>query len=359
MKHEQNLLIKPHGSLFFRDGSAFQKGMNNWLTSKYMPNPSTFYGAVCTALLNQNKLTDLADILQNKNRRAEIEPLLERQLVLLGSYIYASGECLIPAPRDLFTDEKQWCQGQYQNGLLYSPEGFKSDSSEYFISIADYMDYYQTGKTNRIRYYHKNKIWKKNTKAGIEIDKRTRLVKESHLFILDMAEFCQKDDGYILKICCEMPLDRAIITLGGEKKTAFAAELEGGYITKQMEKYQKKICMGSRIRLLFTSPLLMKKQDLSVNQRFLSELFGTSVKLLAAAIGSLESSGGYNMAAGVQRETFYAIPAGSTLLLESDEFVSKQFGEIIDLLEHSVQNAIQLHRGFGRFLITEYEGEYE
>lgn len=354
----QTIMLKPESTLFFRDGNIFDKEQTNWLSSKKMPYPSTFYGAVSSALLRQGKLKSVQEAIENNKKSSEINKELESQLKIKGIYIYDNGDCWLPAPRDLFQHEYgHWCIGNYRNELLYIPEYCNVNAEHFYISMNDYINKYATGRYDRIKLRSENEIWRTSNKVGIEIDTKKRLVKESHLYILDMIEFAQEDSAYLLKFESDEELDKDIVLLGGEKRTAAAHKFTNKYIESQFKQYENEFCNGDKIKLLLTSPLLFSCKPSELSKK----LFNGKITVDTIVAGKTEKIGGFDIVDAKQKQMLTGISEGSVLRLHSEDFKEKTYKDVGLFIEKCMTEIVENRtRGFGRFILTEYrEGKNE
>lgn len=359
----QLLKITPMSELFFRDGITMKQGTSNWLISKAIPNLSVFYGALISLQLRKGELGDILELIkksvQEKNKK-EIQDIIDIKLrekvKIHGIYLVADRELYMPAPLDLFYNEKEKVKkGEYKNGLIYPPETEELDEvwergDEKFIRLFHYDEKYRENNMENIKLYDSSKFFSYYHKVGLTIGDN-RVNEEGNLYFADMVTFAKKDMGYILDVEWDETLsdlpEEEIIQLGGERKAALIEELrENSWEYEQWQELRKQEaqCQTDRlVKIVFTAPFLLPEGEnniISENE--------TMVKIVASSMKKTDYIGGYNMAIEEQRKMRRAIPAGSIFLLEINEKIQ---GSIYDYIKKKL-NQKKTDKEFVSFLVV-------
>lgn len=363
----QLLKITPMSELFFRDGITMEQGTSNWLISKVIPNLSVFYGALISLQLRKGEFGDILELVK-KSSQAEnkkeiqdkIDIKLRERIKIHGIYLVADRELYMPAPLDLFYNEKETVKkGEYKSGLIYPPEMEKVDEvwergDEKFIKLFHYNEKYRKNDMENLRLYDSNNFFSYYHKVGLTIG-NNRMNIEGDLYFADMVTFVKKDMGYVLDVEWEEPVsdlaEEEVIQLGGERKIALIEELredsweyeQWQELRKQEEQCQTECTIEGLVKIVFTAPLLLPEEEnniISENEK--------KVKIIVSSMKKTDYIGGYNMAIGEQRKMRKAIPAGSVFLLEIREKIQ---GSIYDYIK-KILNQKNTDKEFVSFLVV-------
>ena len=361
----QLLKITPMGELFFRDGTTMEKGTNNWIVSKAIPNLSVFYGALTSLQLRSGKFSDILELikeLSNTEKQEEkikiqnkIDIKLREKIKIYGVYLTSEKDLYMSAPLDLFYNEKgEIKKGEYKNGLIYPPEIEKNDevwerADDKFIKVFDYKEKYIKNDLEHIEVYDNNMFFSYYHKVGLTIGDN-RVNEEGSLYFADMITFTKKDVGYILDVEWqdEAPnfTKEKMILLGGEKKTALIEELsedneeykQWGALTRQVAKSQ----IDEFVKIVFTAPFLLPEGSNDI-------IDDDAIEVIAASMKKIEYIGSYNMTIEKQRKMRITIPAGSVFLLKIKKKEQIQ-GAIQDYIKRKL-NQKETDKEFVSFLV--------
>lgn len=124
---------------------------------------------------------------------------------------------------------------------------------------------------------------------------------------------------------------------------------------KDVREYNKKKSSSENLKLIFTTPFIMK------NEKSLeSVLKEKGISVLSKIIGKPETVGGWDMAKNKPKELKKVIPEGSLYLLKSSQFKSNMNEQNKKLLSEILSDVIvQKHRGFGSFILANEEAVYD
>lgn len=202
------LKIDPCDSLFFGTGKQFNFGDNDFIDSKTMPYPSVFFGAIFTAILTKND--EFRKAFLNKKEPDHKEILKIGQIYL---YNEAENKIYIKAPCDIFLDETGDISiGEFKenNKLTSSSFKFYLDSpvdnrgrghlynmaTEDYIEIGDLYDSYMRKQEKCIDIINEEKIFSKETKIGIAINKDKKAVEKDKLYKVQQISFVNDNYSY-------------------------------------------------------------------------------------------------------------------------------------------------------------------
>ena len=356
--------IKPSDTLFFRDGFTFKIGLNNYLQSLDVPYPSVFYGAIFSAILRQggftyikNKINGIKEIENVKAKKVESDKLnscLKETFKIDDIYLYdeIENEIFIHSPLDIFYNDYMKKIGEYdiENHTFNSPEDeidkFKR-ADDSFIKVHDLIKYYAENNMKDIELYPKKYFFNKYIKTGITIDQDSKTAKDKHMYRIDMTEFCDKKFSYLLK--CEIDskkidLKNDIVRLGGESKlAAFTHTFKNLDVINEIKNfYENTTIKENKLKVILTSPMI-------IDDKKYNDLKNDQIRI--AVTGKPNYVGGFDMAARHKKEMRKAIPSGSVLIVEDDNFIGKKIEKIkIEFLE-SLQERF---RGFGSTIIVPF-----
>lgn len=336
------LKIKPLDNTFFRKGDPFNKDINNHLESMDTPYKSTIFGAIFTALLTENDgfRQEFFDD-KNKSYYREIKEIL----VIKNIFLYNGFNLYIKAPLDLFIDEEKQVfnvkQGEFRKYdfisnlpfkyLLENPDNDYTRVDDYYISLNDFLKKYKKQKIFNIRLKHKDKIFIKNTKIGIGLDKESYTTTEGQLYSLAETEFCNNKWSYIVEyeidneIECSVEnhkseindLKSGYLKLGGENKVCKYTEIDKDSLDKLREFNENKTNLDTDlIKVLLLQEVYFKKN--------IREIFNenSSLKILGISNPKPIYIGGYDMQEKAAKTMYKGYPAGTIFLLEKNKSVN-------------------------------------
>ncbi|MBS5825358.1 MAG: CRISPR-associated protein Cmr3, partial [Clostridium argentinense] len=198
------LKIKPYDNTFFRLGNNFEFKISNVIQTKNVAYPSTFFGAIFTAILvNNDKFRN--KFLSISENTDHLEILNIKQIYL---YDEKQGVVYIKAPKDIFVNNSEVKFGNFKK-IKYGESSIKYDyyleepngnelerADKYFVSINEFYGKYRYKLLQKSDLKHEDEIFKKNIKTGIALDKCTGTVKESLLYTIEQTEFKNITENY-------------------------------------------------------------------------------------------------------------------------------------------------------------------
>lgn len=357
------LKIEPWDTVMFRDGTLLDKKTSNYVESRFFPYPSVFYGAICTSLMENGYLNEVHKTLLERNTTT-LEDVLKENLKIRQIYLEMENEIYLPAPRDLMVNEDGDIRdSDFQKGLLYTnpqlQEKVKPASGKY-ISLYEFMTCYDISEKEEIYLKNQQEFAGEYQKTGIELEDNKKIAKKEHLYFTTMRDYTYKNTCFLIEAEIHDEISkgfRANILLGGEARMArlelFLGSLDEYH--KDVREYNKKKSSSENLKLIFTTPFIMK------NEKSLeSVLKEKGISVLSKIIGKPETAGGWDMAKNKPKELKKVIPEGSLYLLKSSQFKSNTNEQNKKLLSEILSDVIiQKHRGFGSFILGNEEAVYD
>ena len=357
------LKIEPWDTAMFRDGTLLDKKTSNYVESRFFPYPSVFYGAICTSLMENGYLNEVHKTLLERNTTI-LEDVLKENLKIRQIYLEMENEIYLPAPRDLMVNEDGDIRdSNFQEGLLYTnpqlQEKVKPASGKY-ISLYEFMTCYDISEKEEIYLKNQQEFAGEYQKTGIELEDNKKIAKKEHLYFTTMRDYTYKNTCFLIEAEIHDEISkgfRANILLGGEARMArlelFLGPLDEYH--KDVREYNKKKSSNENLKLIFTTPFIMKKE-----KSLESILNEKGISVLSKIIGKPETAGGWDMAKNKPKELKKVIPEGSLYLLKSSQFKSNTNEQNKKLLSEILSDVIiQKHRGFGSFILGNEEAVYD
>lgn len=359
------LKIKPKDNLFLSGGKNFNKGESTWLSTRFVPYPSVFYGAICSLMLSLNKERRKSYINNCKNSS---DP---RKYLTIGNvYLYNDKykHYYIPAPLDVFykrdnadithiskimkVDDNVKTSARMKY-LFNLPQNSKRCDGM-FISLNTFYSSYYYGE-NDIDILNLNDITTNSYKVGIQRNENYT-AKDEHLYRIDLTEFVDDDDNswsyaveYELNTQkCETwwedgrdHLNKGYLKLGGESKVC-------KYLSGDICNYSfpKDDCYYEYVKLILMSPLVIKDENVRLKD----------VDIIAASTGKSNSIGGFDLQLNTAKPMFNAFPEGSVFVLDIRKLKDRRVEKVQEYIarEEIFKNQSS---GFGKFRIVPLKDE--
>lgn len=380
----QLLKIKPYDNTFFRLGNNFEFKISNVIQTKNIAYPSTFFGAIFTAILaNNDEFRE--KFLAIKSNTDHLEILNIEKIYL---YDEKQGMTYIKAPKDIFVNNnkvefgkfkeiKDWESSMSYPFYLEEPEGNEVERADhYFVSIKDFYDKYRYKVLNSIDLKHEDEIFIKNIKTGIALDNSRGVVKESLLYTIEQTEFKNITDRYhgnnwsfvveykinhnVLKKY-RYPqiedLNKGELKLGGETKVGSYEAIENSDINEFNELMSNKrkediLKPGEKLKVILIS-------DSYFNKSF-TELFNNNIEILALVNDKPIYIGGYDVAKNKEKAMHKGYSAGTVLLLKNKSCKDINIIEYLDTkltnkLKNELSECINLKNGFNQYIYVKGE----
>jgi CRISPR-associated protein Cmr3 len=357
--------------------------------SMFPPLPSTFYGALRSAVLAQhNKSID-----DFHSRKKPYDDLPEVGTPDQMGTLSISGPCLaqknedfedfdlyMPAPAHLTCEKeasdrfhllfpsendiiaKDCADLDCQLHLVQGPESTIVQSFNDFLSSNDTAYVLRKKCPEQQKNKQKNNaLFKTFWQVGLERD-RSRNTKEGQLY---SAGHYQMPDaaGFYLKVSNMPDMTSGILKLGGEWRAAAYEKIaeQAPFNNALIDDIAEKITKNKRFLLWLITPAIFNNAylpDFLDTRTLEGRLNGIAVKLIACQTKSKSFVGGFKLGKGGSGESkkgYYAVPAGSVYFFECldslDRDAAIQFvnNQMFETIKPQKNNAAQ--QGFGTTLI--------
>jgi len=359
------LFIRPNDVLFFRDGRPFDAGSDNTARMIFPPSPTTFYGAIRSAIMSQQnvnfselklsgKLSDsLTEVaIDNNNRTLTISDFgLARKRS-------DSIERVFPVPADIVKEKEK------ENFYIVAPvlrdnyaTNFPNESllplnakeqsnkileacSEYFLNENGLTAYLLNRTLNKDHFIKKEKVYTPDNRVGIKRNNKTFSSEEGFIYSLEFAYLNKKyglsneEFGFILEINSQLlsanTIDLKSLRLGGESRSAFYEIVEKWKEIPQPE-------INNRIKLILLTPAIFENgwipdglTEINIdNKKVLQgEINGAKIKLISVAVERYSGIGGWDILKGRSKPLKRAVPAGTVYFFETADEKGFNINEI-------------------------------
>ncbi|EQC1534737.1 type III-B CRISPR module-associated protein Cmr3 [Clostridium botulinum] len=376
------LKIKPYDNTFFRLGNNFEFKISNVIQTKNVAYPSTFFGAIFTAILTNNDKFRNKFLSINKNTD-HLEILNIKQVYL---YDEKQDMVYIKAPKDIFANNKEVKFGKFKEikgwescisypYYLEEPEGSDLERADYyFISIIEFYDKYKNKVLYNSDLKHEDEIFKKNTKTGISLDNSTGIIKESLLYTIEQTEFKNITENYhgsdwsfVVEYDINNDflkknhypkiedLDKGELKLGGETKVCTYEVIENSDINE----FKSKMCEdvlkpGEKLKVILTSDSYFTESE------SFTKLFNDDMKFLALVNDKPIYIGGFDVKENKEKAMYKGYSAGTILLLLNKSGKDINIKKYLDMrlankLENRFYKSINLNNGFNQYIYVKGE----
>ena len=333
------IFIKPEDTLFFRDGRPFERGIESFARSVFPPYPSVFYGAIRTASILAN--ATLFSYTNNESLKNAVGD--ESKLGALeigGPFIrHEDGQVFVPLPFDVLMQDNgdlfkvspkdcDFCSNLPFSIRFATPsEGKEGKYEEYFVNLADLIEYYLFRFDNRViktSLKEVGKIFGFEYKVGIKTNRVSGTAQEHYLY---SAAHIRMRDGYGFLVYVEndggfLP-DEGDLRLGGDARTAHFQKLEGELLLSLREKIKSSVT-GKYLKFVLLTPAVFEKgwypDFLNAENGSLKGHFnGLTLQLASAVLGKPVYCGGFDIKRKHPKAMKRAVPAGSVYFFEVTE----------------------------------------
>lgn len=363
------LQIKPNDNLFLGEGKSFNKGESTWLSTKFIPYPSVFYGAICSLLLSLNEVRRKSYIKNTYGQDEKFDSKSDpRKYLTIGNmYLYNAKDkhYYIPAPLDIFykKDNTKFIQigklikiddniktSMEMKYLFNSPKSSERCDGM-FISLNTFYSSYYEGE-NDIDILNLNSITTNSYKVGIQRNENYT-ARDEHLYRLDLTEFLEdkyNDWSYVVeyelnKLDDESwwkdgkdHLHKGYLKLGGEGKVCkyFSRNIDTEHYLSIEDRSNY-----DYIKLVLMSPLVIKDNSIALKD----------IEIIAASTGKPYSIGGFDLHLNRPKPMFNAFPEGSVFVLDIRKLEDKTIKRVE---EHIKKQELFKNQdsGFGKFRIV-------
>ncbi|MGB0525031.1 MAG: type III-B CRISPR module-associated protein Cmr3 [Flammeovirgaceae bacterium] len=349
------LQLTPQDTLFFRDGKPFTMGEDNWGQSNFPPLPSTLYGALRSWYARHQNI-----------KLSEIEEATKDIQIQRLAYII-NGQVCYPLPNDIVgikhksqDEEKEEKEAkQYRCvQLILSKAGLSSVAHQELLTHSEGVEgvangmirqkdlkKYLNGTCHELHAYKLSDWIQTEMKVGIQISRKTGMVKEGHLYKMGLQR--PKQFSFLLDV--QFPNNDFAIPqndfmhLGGERKLVFVQKYTGPPLVKSHALDEH----DTRFKLHLYSPVFLGE-----GQPLLPELEG-KIELLTTALGKSFRQGGFDMKQRKPKTTSTYLPAGSVFYYK---FTVPPSSETLSYLSQlSSVSDIQKKEGLGLCFIAKVD----
>lgn len=369
------LLLRPVDTFFFRDHRPLALGEDAKATGLFPPRPGTVYGALRSAYIHRHG--DFHSFAKGA------DPFLKRwmgtpdqpgEFSLRAVWLWDGTGGVLPIPLDVQVvkeeEKEQKKEVAYPLTLQQEEPALASDRTAWRLyGTQDRKSASATGA------YVREAVWKEHIllqgefpvgraghwlvqepKVGIARDERTRRVLDGMFYRMPMLRFNDHDGlkgSGLLVLCDRAPSfeDIQYVQLGGEMRPWHLERIQREVNLFSVEEEQrivnqlKKTGIG---RIILLTPAIWLQgarpgcYDPQTGELYLPD--GLRVKLLTAAIGRPLVVGGWDIVRNRPKERFYAVPAGSVLVVKVRPEDAERFVEQVQRVKWTDALA---HEGYG------------
>ncbi|WP_055666014.1 type III-B CRISPR module-associated Cmr3 family protein [Desnuesiella massiliensis] len=342
------LKIKPYDNTFFRLGNNFEMRISTVIQSKNIAYPSTFFGAIFTAILANNDVFR-EKFLSKKANNDHFKILSIKQIYL---YDEKQRTAYISAPKDLFIGNNI-SYGSFKRleeneaSILYSsyleePEGDELERTDnYYVNIKDFFPKYRYKILQKRDLKHENDIFIKNLKTGIALDKGTGTVRESCIYTIEQTEFKDSEENhwnFVVEYDINNDfvreyydnieiknLDKGHLKLGGESKVCSYEIIDNKSIASfRLEQRDEILKPEEKVKVVLTSDSYFKE--------CLEKSFNDEIKIQALVNDKPIYIGGFDLVKNKEKVMYKGYSAGTVILLQNtsnndvniNEYLSKK-----------------------------------
>lgn len=355
------LKITPYDTLFFRDGKPFEKNTSNYLKSLKIPYPTTFHGAIFTALLSQNDEFRAFFIRKkaHEKKRCLYDTLKIKHVLLYEEY---NKHFYIRSPKDIYISSNKVKMGTLKKvkstdeshylKYLEEPIGDFERCDHHFVNLYNFNSNYTNDFFKTINFLDETDVFYSEYFTRVQLNYGSKTSEEGQLFTIEQVGFKNNDfkkkwsylveyeidDKYLSDIgFSDIRFDRGHLKLGGEAKVCRyeSIDLRGETALEIFDNHQKdQAKAGTMIKVVFTTDVIFS--SIKWNAFFELESLITSKPIFF---------GGFDLAEGKAKRMQSGYGAGTVLLLRVKQDISSELGNYLEsLLTANYTN------GFNRFM---------
>ncbi len=351
--------LTPLDTIFFRDGSPFTMGQENWGQSRFPPPPSVVYGALRSRYLAEHpeRLPDAG---------GPDDPTGEAQLTAF--HLRDASGPLFPMPLDLVATEdanpqragtevtrlRRTTMPSGAAGLGRSPDVLSHPETVETVreSVVDRfaLDEYLAGERGPFNSFHlyEDDLVHREPKIGLRMDRTARAADDGFLYRVGLHRL---DDEVSFGVGIgNLSLDdEGLLKLGGESKPARFERLSDTPPVPAPPREQ--IATRQEFVLYLATPAIFRQGWLPGEldpDTLRGTIRGTTLSLRAAAVGKPGAVGGWDMKAGAPKPMNRTVPAGSVYHFAIQEGSAD---DVIEGLHDERISDIRASAGFGHALV--------
>ncbi|GCD78004.1 type III-B CRISPR module-associated protein Cmr3 [Thermaurantimonas aggregans] len=350
---KKTIHIEAIDTLFFRDGKPFSMGEDVWADGIFPPLPSVIYGALRSAYMFQQGITDPTQVIENT-----------KNFILHNIYLLIDNTPYFTMPLDLvkFKDKDE---NEAKKIYFLKREPFNTGSNEcpeiLYTPLRKKVDELNKGILSKNRFVHYlnyneseifadslSKYITSEPKIGIGRDNNSRTTSgeaEGKMYRVNMQRLDNAEKNK-LKIAVEYENltldDTGIVRFGGENKSVFYKHIDQSQVPNLHLKTEN--LKSDILRVYLNTPAILENGYCP--KAFLNS---NDFELLTYAIGKPLFAGGFDMAKQAPKPMYKAVPAGSVYYLKA-----KNPQQVFEhLYQNNPFNEIEgfEKQGFGKFYI--------
>ena len=379
------LFLQPNDTFFFRDGRPFTKGDQSEGHSIFPPLPSTVLGALRTAYIAE--FGDLYRFYSDKMKNMIGTPdSLCNAIRLRGVFLANSRDnwldLFFPVPLDLVYKENEKRKNNtplhllapksknfesndaIDNPLSWSNSESIDSDAEGLLDTTDIESYLQ-GAGMPLQLIDRATLIEREPKVGIARSQDTLSSEDHMLYRINMSRFKNSDGnyGFVVDYECSKSLPKAggLLKLGGEGKSFvyrdITCDVDPLSSPSDLGVVKTAIESTGRFKLYFATPTIFQRgwlpawldSDTLSGEYSLGSTSPISLKLITAAVGKPITVGGWDMAKGMAKPTYRAVPAGSIYYFELLD--KSRIDDLIETFHYKNISDERSEEGFGFALI--------
>ncbi len=350
---KKTIHIEAIDTLFFRDGKPFSMGDDVWADGIFPPLPSVIYGALRSAFMFQQGITDPKKVITDT-----------KDFKIQNIYLLVNEKPYFTMPLDLVkfkdNDENEAKKIYFlkrellnlgsndKKEILYAPLRKKADELNKGILANNRFVHYLNYNESQIFADTLTKFITSEPKIGIARDNTSRTTSgeaEGKMYRVNMQRLENTEESKV-KIAVEYENlsleDKGIIRLGGENKSVFYKHIEQSKVPNFHLKPEN--LNSDILRVYLNTPAILENGYCP--KAFLNS---NDFELLTYAIGKPIFAGGFDMAKQAPKPMYKAVPAGSVYYLKARNH--QQAFE--HLYQNNPFNEVEgfAEQGFGKFYI--------
>lgn len=344
----KTIFISPIDVLFFRDGRSFSAGEDHDAHTLFPPLPTSFYGALRSAILSQKNvefrnggfIVKEDGTVEKEVGSPSLLGILQINAFSLAKHAQSTAEPLFPMPADVLKKKKTESvkyeiakPTKFEKGeaakikanfplpslqflwSIHSESDFYESASG-FLSISGFQKYLEGKLPNDSEIIPQQKLYQKEPRTGIRL-KKTKTTGEGQLFSVEFIRVAS-EIGFLLTLDNASSLsETGFLRLGGESKAASYKIVQASSVN--FSEIEKKVLQDRKFKIVLTTPAVFKQgwiPDGISSTTGEGVLFGCKVKLVGASLGRYINVGGWNLATNRPKPTQRAVPAGSVYCFE-------------------------------------------
>lgn len=369
------LHVRPVDSFFFKGHGQAMAGSDTMMSGIFPPRPSTVYGALRSAWINQKCGFDVFQKAENNDVLEWMgTPEQAGAFSMLAFFLHNGHEPLLPISLDRQVVEEE--QRLVARPLILKPGSVrtsqssrwllsvqinkqeKSKSAENkYLSLTDWKKSMLSGETSAPLLTLEN-ILQSYKKLGIYVDPEHHTVKKNYLYRLDLLLMCPDYHLAVFADKCPDFSDVRFLRLGGENRPWTLQHAEESlplWDRADIDNIRDQLLDTGIGRIVLLSPAIWSQgsrpESFDQSDETLTLPNGLKVKTKAWAVGRPQLYGGWDIAKKRPKPRKNMVPAGSVIYVKIEKDQIDQFLELAGGFNFSDELAQQ---GYGFATICSY-----